>query len=79
MTTNESPAAIPAALETLITIIASDDDADLNFDLIIAIADLLPPFLAADLCLAFDICPIHHTDLDSCADDDLDACADLRD
>ena len=71
MTINRSP-----ALTALINRIAEEDD--LDFDLINIIADLISPDDAADLRLSFDICPIHHTDLDACGDDDLAACADLR-
>ena len=40
--------------------------------------DLLTTIDFDALCFSIDICPIHLTDTDTCADDDLDICRDLR-
>lgn len=59
MTTNE--------LETLIYTIG---EADNTPELILSLKPFLPGPTYIALSLAFDMCPIHDQDLDSCADDD---------
>jgi hypothetical protein len=68
MTTNESP------MTKLATFMADILEGDLpNVDILDMLA-LLKPFMPGpafeELSLTFDMCPIHLTDLDSCADDD---------
>lgn len=40
--------------------------------------DLLTPIDFDALCFSIDICPMHLTDTDTCADDELTDCRDLR-
>ncbi len=57
------------------TLINHTDD---PFETIIELRPALTDHAFKILCLAADLCPIHESDLDSCADDDLPECADLR-
>lgn len=76
MTTNERPAhneLIDVVTAPLIDILASDAMADSDVDLYELISSmhrLVPAPMFAHIALAFDMCPIHLTDLDTCADDD---------
>lgn len=54
-----------------------DNDRDL-LDIINEICSMLPDADAAELRLRLDLCPIHHCDLDTCADDDRLECSDYR-
>lgn len=47
-------------------------------DAITPLQQLLTPIDFDALCFSIDICPIHLTDTDTCADDELDDCRDLR-
>lgn len=53
--------------------ISSDDDLD-AVDVAVRLAQHLPADTARDFLLGLDLCPIHHTDLDTCADDELTEC-----
>jgi hypothetical protein len=72
MTNNEKPSAMPALAEALIA-----HDVDIP-EAITALRIDLTPAAFTELALLLDCCPIHMTDLDSCADDDLDDCKHLR-
>jgi hypothetical protein len=89
MTTTESPALNPDATELLdamtraIALGINSDDAlsDLIFDAMIgndALESIFTPAALHRFLLAFDCCPEHRTDLDSCYDDDLPECRALR-
>lgn len=52
-----------------------DDDSALTLDDIDALADLLTATALMRLCIALDLCPYHHCDLDACDDDSRD-CSD---
>jgi hypothetical protein len=69
MTNNHSPI---AALAT-----AMLDNPDC-LDMIELLRPIMTPTDFYALCAMTDICPIHLTDLDTCADDDLDDCRDFR-
>ena len=58
-------------IRNLAAILINAEEID-SFELIIELRPALTPRAFATLCLAADLCPIHETDLDSCADDDLD-------
>lgn len=63
-------------INAIATLIASSD---IDFCELIELLHPLMPF--PDYCalaLQLDICPMHITDLDSCADDELTECAHLR-
>jgi hypothetical protein len=67
MTTNESPNTAPD-MSHVIAILAEQDD----LDAYALIAELKPHLTGpahVALALAFDMCPIHDQDLDSCRDD----------
>lgn len=65
MNENESPA---AAL--LIDMIAAQPEID--FERIVdALKPVLPAHVYDAIALAFDMCPVHDQDLDSCRDDDV--------
>ena len=49
-----------------------------NLLMIEPLRSLMTPIDFDALCFSIDICPIHLTDTDTCADDDLDDCRDLR-
>lgn len=86
MTNNE-----PDATDNLISLLAAHRDANDDFDVIDTVLSM-KPLLISDayerLCVAFDMCPLHDQDLDSCRDDDaceiddydppLSACRTLR-
>jgi hypothetical protein len=81
--TDESRAALADAIINLIGTATNEDDAlsDLIFDAMIddeKIDLIFAPAMRDRFLLAFDCCPIHRTDLDSCADDELPECAHLR-
>lgn len=59
-----------SALDTLANRMMINND-DIDFDAILAMQFLLIDRDFAELCARFDICPIHHTDTDTCADDEL--------
>lgn len=63
MTTNESLSPLIAAL--------SADELD-SIEIIFSLKPLMTGPAFEELALAFDMCPIHLQDLDSCADDDTD-------
>ena len=80
-----APDATPAPatpIDILAAALATMIDRDLitdPYDMINSIADhLIRENDQADLRMIFDICPIHKTDIDACADDDLDECRDIR-
>jgi hypothetical protein len=65
MTNNESPAA-----RLIIDMISNQPE--LDFAIITdAFKPILPGPLFATIALAFDMCPVHDQDLDSCRDDDI--------
>lgn len=76
MTTNERPAhneLIDVVTAPLIEILVSDAMADSDVDtyeLISSLSRMIPAPMFTHIALSFDMCPIHLTDLDSCADDD---------
>lgn len=57
---------------------ADDDDTDL-YDLIDAARFFITADAHHDLLLALEICPMHETDMQICADDSNDDCAYMRD
>lgn len=72
MTTNEplSPADDARNLAAPIAhLIAASDDTDM-LDMLAALKPITPGPVFEMIALMLDMCPIHMTDLDSCADDD---------
>lgn len=63
------------ALLTLLANFAFESD---PYDTMLALRPMLTDPAFYDFCRTLDACPIHMTDLDSCADDDLTECAHLR-
>lgn len=61
---------LTAITDATITTLEHQTDADLFFELPIAIA--------TEFLIGFEICPIHHTHIEICIDDQLPECADLR-
>lgn len=71
---NESP------IDALIAICAAAQDSDDIdfFDCILDMRPLLDSRQFEMLCIAFDFCPIHECDFDTCADDENAECEELR-
>jgi hypothetical protein len=69
-----------APLDTLIAICAAAQDSDAIefYDAILELRPLLDQRQFELLCCAFEICPIHECDFDTCADDDQSECEELR-
>ena len=63
MTTNESP-----NIQPLVDVLNSSDDID-PYAMIVELKPFLSRPVHEALSLAFDMCPVHDQDLDSCRDD----------
>lgn len=69
-------------MKMILDMITRDDDAFDDFLTAMIETDdldsIFTPAAIETILLSFDCCPIHRTDLDSCADDELTECARFR-